>query len=112
MLVTDLGKFGIDQLYEAEKLLEAMRLQGLPHDFFKAGVCPAWNNESGLVFLINDEYQVCMFNRDKPYLKDSYSLESWYNCPICGGEGFWDEFEKHSVDEECLEYVEELKECI
>ena len=112
MIVTDLSRFGIRELYEVEKLLEAMRTQGLPHDFFRAGVCPVWNMDSGLVFLTNDDYQVCLLNRDKSYL-DSHKLESWYSCPICGHEGFLDEaFETHSDDRECVEYVEELKECL
>ena len=109
MIVTDLSRFGFRELYEVEKLLEAMRTQGLPHDFYRTGVCPAWNNESGYVFLTNDEYQVCLLNKDKPYL-DSHKLESWYSCPNCGFEGFFDEdFETHSEDERCLEYVEDLR---
>ncbi len=99
IVTTDLGKFGYRELMELELLLKAYREQGLPPDFDNDEVVPHFNTNSGNVFLSNNDYQVAMLNGDK--------LESFYNCPECGHEGFKDEME-HNGNEACKEYQREL----
>lgn len=70
-------------LNDLVKLLTAWRDQGLPDDFYDQNVHPMQNNNSGCLFLTNDDLQVAMLNGD--------NLESWYYCPECGHEGFSDE---------------------
>ena len=65
------------------ELLQALGEQGLPDDFYDEGVKVAMNRNSGYVFLVNDDYQVCMMSGDK--------LESFYSSPYDGHEGFLDE---------------------
>jgi DNA-directed RNA polymerase subunit RPC12/RpoP len=40
-----------------------------------------FNNESGCVFLYDDDYRTFMLN-------SGHELEEWFNCPECGNEGF------------------------
>lgn len=80
---TDLTQFGTREIAEVEELFRAMRIQGLPDDFWNDGVHPMLNMYSGNVFLTNSNYEVAMMNGDK--------LESFYHCSNCGHEGFADE---------------------
>jgi hypothetical protein len=67
-------------------LIDIMRAwgeTGLPKDFGDTEVRPAFNRNSGYVFLVNDEYEVCMLRDGK--------LESFYTSPSAGEEGFFDE---------------------
>lgn len=80
---TDLAQFGTRELKEVRDLLDAMLTQGLPEDFSNEGVHPMFNKNSGLVFLTNADYDVCMLNDGK--------LESFYTSPYAGIEGFFDE---------------------
>lgn len=80
---TDLGDFGHRERVMAEELLKAWREQGLPEDFSDDKVTLMMNTSSGHVFLVNEDFQVAMMNCDK--------LESFYNCPECGNEGFADD---------------------
>ena len=77
---TNLADFGYTEREELIRLLTAWQEQGLPEDFYDCGVHAMFNKSSGYVFLVNEEYQTAMMNGDK--------LESWYNCPNCGHEGF------------------------
>ena len=79
MTTTNLSDFGYKELELLEKLLCAMRTQGLPADFDDNEVTPVMNQCSGDVFLSNSEYQVAMMNGDK--------LESYYTLSS-GEEGF------------------------
>ena len=82
MTTTDLSDFGHRELEMLEKLLCAMRTQGLPNDFDDCEVTPVMNQCSGDVFLSNAQYQVAMMNGDK--LEAFYTLSS-------GKEGFANE---------------------
>lgn len=77
---TDLCEFGSRERLMLVELLQAWREQGLPKDFSCDEVHPMMNKMSGNVFLTNSNYEVAMMNGDK--------LETWYNCPNCGHEGF------------------------
>ncbi len=95
MTTTDLSDFGHRELEMLEKLLCAMRTQGLPNDFDDCEVTPVMNQCSGDVFLSNAQYQVAMMNGGK--------LESFYTLPS-GKEGFANElyelFQGGSIDDE------------
>lgn len=79
---TNLADFAAREINILIDLLQAWRDQGLPEDFSDDEVVPMLNRNSGHVFLTNDDYQVAMLNGDK--------LESWYSCPNCGYEGFFE----------------------
>lgn len=100
---TDLSKFGARERAMAAELLTAAN-DGFPRDFNDDGVTVMMNTNSGNVFLTNSDYQVAMMNGDK--------LESFYSCPQCGEEGFFDEIEDHGEDggRECRRWVKEVKE--
>lgn len=55
MTTTNLANFGYRELIMLEKLLKAMREQGLPNDFYDEEVHPMMNQSSGNVFLINSD---------------------------------------------------------
>jgi hypothetical protein len=101
ILTSDLSKFGARERKMLIELLTAWREQGLPADFYDCKVFPMMNTESGNVFLCNEDYQVCMMNGDK--------LESFYSCPQCGHEGFLEEMEHNEDNDDCQEYLNEIK---
>ncbi len=84
---TDLSKFGFREIAMAKDLLVEWVERGLPDDFERDEVTIMMNFNSGNVFLTNSEFQTAMMNGNK--------LESFYNCPICGHEGFIEEMEHH-----------------
>ena len=101
----NLSDFGDRELEELEILLRAKRTQGLPDDFYDEGVRPAFNRNSGNVFLVNDDYQVAMMNGKK--------LESFYTLMGTGHEGFLedlqDEYDNGYIDDEDdLEQFEQI----
>lgn len=98
---TDLSEFGYRELKMAGELLTAYTSQGAPDDFEEDGVTVMMNTNSGSVFLTNSEYQVCLMNGDK--------LESWYNCPNCGHEGFKEDMGHGEDDPDCLRYLIEAE---
>lgn len=98
---TDLAKFGTRELVELEMLLKAWRENGLPDDFNGEDVHAMMNMNSGNVFLTNEDCQVAMLTSES-------KLESFYNCPYCGHEGFKDDMEHDPQDKDCTEYMEEL----
>ncbi len=97
---TDLGKFGARERQMAEELLKAWREQGLPDDFNDDEVVIMFNMNSGNVFLTNSDYQVAM-------LTDDDKLETFYNCPECGHEGFKADMQ-HDGNAECREYLKDI----
>jgi hypothetical protein len=94
--------FGLLELKELTKILNALIKDGPPSDFYMSGMHPMFNMNSGNVFLTNEDYQVAMLNGDK--------LESFYSCPICGHEGFREDMSHGEDDEECREFVLSLGE--
>lgn len=97
---TDLSKFGSREKAMAAELLTAMSNHGLPDDFNDDETTVMMNMNSGNVFLTNSDCQVAMMNGDK--------LESFYSCPECGHEGFFEEME-HDGSGECMRYYREIK---
>ena len=97
---TDLSKFGWRERKMAEELLRASREQGFPEYFEDDETTIMFNTHSGNVFFTNSEYQVCIMNDDK--------LETWYNCPYCGHEGFKEDMEHDPENEECTCYLKEI----
>lgn len=96
---TDISKFGWRERKMAADLLQASCAQGLPDDFEDDGVTLMMNMNSGNVFLTNSEFQVAMMNGNK--------LESWYNCPVCGHEGFKEDM-MHEDSSECRHYLQDI----
>jgi hypothetical protein len=82
---TNFADFGWRERKMASELLNASLEQGFPEDFSQDRVTIMMNMNSGNVFFTNDEYEVAMMNGDK--------LESFYNLPYSGEEGFKDDFE-------------------
>lgn len=91
MTTTNIADFGYREREMAEELLRASREQGFPEDFEEDGVQIMMNFSSGGVFFINSDYQVAMMNGD--------GLESFYNLPYSGEEGFKEDFEDRDREE-------------
>lgn len=100
---TNLGDFGMRELDMAANLLKAFSNGKGPSDFELEGVQLMMNQNSGNVFLTNDECQVLMMNGD--------SLEMWYFTPYAGHEGFADDLKEEyktnpeDWDEEDVQYL-------
>lgn len=101
---SDFSKFGYRERKIAKELLQAWEDQGLPSDFNDDEVTIMMNRNSGNVFLTNSDFQVAMMNGDK--------LESFYNTPYEGHEGFLEELllliNDDSTHEEDKEYIREI----
>lgn len=104
IITSDLALFGYRELAMLEKLLRAMREQGLPDDFYNNDVVPMFNSHSGNVFLTNSEYEVAMLNGE--------NLESFYYLSYYGNEGFLDdlldEYNDGSIREEDFEQLADI----
>lgn len=101
----DLSDFGMREIKELRDILDAWIKYGLPDDFWDDKVKPAFNTNSGNVFLTNSDYQVAMLADGK--------LESWYYTPYSGYEGFYENLvdEADSWDEaEDIEYLRDIAE--
>ena len=99
----NLADFGHRERVELVRLLDAWNNNGLPEGFDCEGVRPAFNANSGNVFLVNAEYQTAMLSGD--------ALELWHFLPYSGQEGFLsdllDELEPESLNAEDLEYLQQ-----
>lgn len=99
----DLSEFGMREIEELRDLLDAWLSSGLPDDFYDDEVRPAFNKNSGFVFLTNSDDQSCI-------VADGH-LETWYNTPYSGYEGVYEDL-VDEVDEswesEDIEYLIEL----
>ena len=96
-LTNDFSNFGKRELLLAEILIKSAREQGFPADFTLNRVEIIYNLNSGYVRFTNKDFQVAMMNGNK--------LESFYSCPECGREGFWEEVFEHSDDINCMEWL-------
>lgn len=99
-LTTDISRFGYRERRIAEKLLHLWNKNGLPKDFYEDEIQIMFNCYSGFVFLTNSEFQVAMIKKNK--------LESFYNCPECGFEGFQEDF-KEGGNDCCKKFISEIK---
>ena len=101
----DLSKFGHRERVELEAILHAWNEHGLPSDFWDKDVRPAFNMNSGYVFLVNSEYQVCMLCEGTPD-----TLEIWHTLPYSGEEGFMfdlADLDRASLHPDDVEYLEQ-----
>jgi hypothetical protein len=94
---TNLADFGFREIKMARDLLDAWVSSGLPSDFSTEGVTVMMNQNSGNVFLTNEEFEVAMESEGKLY--------SFYTSPYNGEEGSFEDllsgFEHmHSDDKE------------
>lgn len=98
----NLAEFGYREIEMLNEMLTAWVNYGLPEGFENAGVKPAFNKNSGNVFLVNDEYQVAMLNDDD-------QLKVFHNLPHGGAEGFLTdlitELSPQSLNSDDLEYI-------
>lgn len=99
MNTQDLSKFGYIELDEAGTLLKAYADN--PNVLDGSEINVKFNPYSGSVFLVDEDYNVAMMNGD--------TLELWYSCPMCGHEGFLEDMEHNDDDEECQEYLNEIR---
>ena len=84
-----LEKFGFCELADLNALIKAYANAGehaegkiyaaLPKSWNNGGVYPEFNPDSGLVFLVNDEYQVL--------IRTKYGVMMWYTTPYANHEG-------------------------
>jgi hypothetical protein len=100
LVTRDLSEFGWREKRMAAKLLTAACSQGLPVNFENDGVALAMNTSSGYVFLTNSDYQVAMMNGEE--------LETWYDCPYCGHEGFKEDMDHEPEGPECSRFLVEI----
>ena len=99
----DLSEFGMREIQELRDLLDAWLSSGLPDDFYDDEVRPAFNKNSGYVFLTNSDYQSC--------IEADGRLETWYNTPYEGWEGTYEDLIDEANEEwesEDIEYLIEL----
>lgn len=97
----DLGKFGHRERELLVALLDEWNKNGLPDGFEYDNVRPAFNMNSGNVFLVNDSYQVAMLNED--------TLEIWHSLPYSGEEGFLSDLLDLDPEMLCLEDIEYIQ---
>lgn len=93
----NLADFGARERHLASELLKAE----LPENFYDQGVRVAFNASSGYVFLVNDDYQVAMFNGDK--------LAIHHTTSYSGLEGFidelLDEYNPNDINSDDADYI-------
>ena len=80
---SDLSDFGIRELIEVEKLIKALRENGLPYDFDNENLTIFFNRNSGFVFFTNSQNQNALCSEGK--------LEEYFTCVECSNEGLLDE---------------------
>lgn len=100
----NLAEFGYRERELLVALLDEWNKNGLPNGFEYDNVRPAFNANSGNVFLVNDSYQVAMLNED--------TLEIWHILPYSGEEGFLDdllELDQESMHADDIDYLQDLK---
>lgn len=106
MTTTDLSQFGYRELELSKDIFDSWINNGLPDDFNGHNVQLIFNQNSGNVFLTNDDLQVAMIN------SDTGKLESWYSTPYEGREGFFKELSEDyenmtSDDQEFMKTIAE-----
>lgn len=93
----DLSQFGYDELEKARKLLKEYSKN---KTILEGDVRIEFNPSSGNVFLLDENFNVCMLNNDK--------IERFYWCPICGHEGFKKDMRHGEDNNECQDYLEDI----
>ena len=99
---TNLYEFGSIELIEAEKLIKALRINGLPKDFYNDDLTIMLNLNSGNVFFTNSDCQVAMC--------DNETLFEWFVCCNCGNEGAIEDICNNPDNFTCNECNKNIKE--
>lgn len=102
---TNLADFGFREIKMARDLLDAWVTNGLPEDFGGDGVILMMNQNSGNVFLTNDDFDVCMHAGEG-------RLYSFYTSPWEGREGSFEDLlaQYDDMHEEDVTWFKELAE--
>ena len=104
----DISKFGYRERDMLIELLQAWQDNGLPDGFYEDGVRPAFNMNSGYVFLVNEDYQVCMATQTN----EGTRLEILHTLPYSGQEGFLSELmelDPTDLHPDDVEYITHLE---
>ena len=97
----NLADFGNIEIDEAALLLTTLNSSNDDTIHFgNNGVNLEFNSNSGMVFLVDEDYNVAVMN--------GHQLEDFYTCPNCGGEGMQSEFREQNSDSCCQEYANDL----
>ena len=97
--MNDLSKFGQRELKIAGELLTAYKSKNDDTTLLDENITVNFNQNSGYVFLSDDNYNVAVMEDEK--------LVDFLSCGNCGHEGTKSEFLEHS-EECCKEFYSEL----
>jgi len=95
-ITNDLDNLGYMELDDAVELLKAY-IEQRP-EFLGKGTRIYFNENSGFVFIADDDNNVALLN-------DNGKLEQYFYCSECGYEDFRDDFIKHAETPECKQAV-------
>jgi len=97
----DLSLFGNIEREEAALLLTTLNSSNdLTKYFGSSGVAVEFNPMSGMVFLVDEDYNAAVMN--------GHSLEDFHICPNCGAESVSSDFKEDNTGKCCKEYAKEL----
>jgi hypothetical protein len=96
----DLMDFGRRELQLAGNLLRLFRSDKDHTLRLGDKITPEFNPDTGLVFLVDEEFNVAMIN--------GQYLEDWLLCPHCGTEGFKDTLDKPTAAPCCQSFAKEI----
>jgi hypothetical protein len=97
----DLSDFGQIERREAGRLLTTLGTVKDLTKFLGDGVAVEFNTYSGMVFLVDEDYNVAVMN--------GHNLEDFHSCPNCGNEAVSSEFRSDFKSSDCCqEYANEL----
>lgn len=100
----NLSDLGYRELEMLRDMLTSQIKYGLPDDFYEEDVQWEFNPNSGCLFFVNADYQVCMLNFDGV-------LEMYYTTPYSGHEGFVSELLENmdnTWNAEDIEYISNI----
>lgn len=89
--------FRLSELRQAARLLSLLKTSRDHTLRLGERVTPEYNPDSGLVFLVDDNFNVAMLKGDH--------LEDWLVCPQCHTEGFRDTLENQTAAACCKAYA-------
>jgi len=95
-ITSDLDRLGYMELNEAVEILKAYIKQR--PEFLGEGTRIYFNEDSGIVFIADNDYNVALLN-------DDGKLEQQFFCSECGYEDFREDFIKHAETQECKQAV-------
>lgn len=108
MNTRDLSQLGYREINILQKLLKAYCENGTPDEFTSDGLTFEFNQNSGVVFLTNDDYQVLVLGGTD----EAPELEMFYSSPYEGIEGTFEELEEEFINmhPEDQEWFNEIRE--